>query len=420
MSVVIFTRSIGQKEIVVLFTAFIGVTYGFGIYLFPAAVESIRLDIPFSYTSLGWLTGFVQAGFLVSSLLAGFLTLRFGAINLILFSLILCAGALAALVFANSVLAIAVPIMLLGVCASLIWVPMVEVAREIISPKNRGKALGLMSSGTSYGVFVNSVLLVSVMPAHGWRALWAVSVVIVVVLTAYATVRLRRLRGRRHRQESAPSAAPSDAPVGGLARIASLPRILVGMILLTMFFNGFACTSFQTYLSPYLIGEVGLENSGAALAWRIIGLVGMFGGFLMGALADRITLRRGMIVSYLILCVATIALVSGEGDGLRIYLIHLGSVAFGLSFYSIFGLMPAYISHVFKSGNAAIVFAFGNVALGVGGVVGNLTGGYTKELFGSFDVLYLSILAAAIASIAITSFLPSETDFDSGHGVAAA
>ena len=409
--IVIFTRSIGQKEIVVLFTAFIGVTYGFGIYLFPAAVESIRRDIPFSYTSLGWLTGFVQAGFLVSSLLAGFLTLRFGAINLILFSLILCVGSLAALVFANSVLAIAVPIMLLGFCASLIWVPMVEVAREIISPKNRGKALGLMSSGTSYGVFVNSVLLVSVMPAYGWRALWAVSVVIVVVLTAYATVRLRRLRGHRHRQESARPAAP----VGGLARIASLPRILVGMILLTMFCNGFACTSFQTYLSPYLIGEVGLENSGAALAWRIIGFVGMFGGFLMGALADRITLRRGMIVSYLILCVATIALVSGEADGLRIYLIHLSSVAFGLSFYSIFGLMPAYISHAFHSGNAAVVFAFGNVALGVGGVVGNLTGGYTRDFSGSFDVLYILILAATVLSIVITAFMPCESEFESGN-----
>ena len=407
----IFIRSIGQKEIVVLFTAFIGVTYGFGIYLFPAAVESIRRDIPFSYTSLGWLTGFVQAGFLVSSLLAGFLTLRFGAINLILFSLILCIGSLAALVFANSVLAIAVPIMLLGVCASLIWVPMVEVAREIISPKNRGKALGLMSSGTSYGVFVNSVLLVSVMPAHGWRALWAVSVVIVVVLTAYATVRLRCLCGHRHRQESARPAAP----VGGLARIASLPRILVGMILLTMFCNGFACTSFQTYLSPYLIGEVGLENSGAALAWRIIGFVGMFGGFLMGALADRITLRRGMIVSYLILCVATIALVSGEADGLRIYLIHLSSVAFGLSFYSIFGLMPAYISHAFHSGNAAVVFAFGNVALGVGGVVGNLTGGYTRDFSGSFDVLYILILAATVLSIVITAFMPCESEFESGN-----
>lgn len=43
----------GQKEIVVLFTAFICVVYGFGIYLFPAVVESIRRDIDFSYGTMG-------------------------------------------------------------------------------------------------------------------------------------------------------------------------------------------------------------------------------------------------------------------------------------------------------------------------------------------------------------------------------
>lgn len=92
----------------------------------------------------------------MSSALAGFLTLRFGAVNLILFSIIVCALALAGLVFVGSVLTLGALLLILGACASLIWVPMVEVSREVIPPRNRGKALGLMSSGTSYGVFVNS------------------------------------------------------------------------------------------------------------------------------------------------------------------------------------------------------------------------------------------------------------------------
>ena len=187
-------RRIGQKETTVLFTAFIGAVYGFGMYLFPAIVESIRRDIDFSYSTLGLISGAVQTGFLVSSALAGFLTIWFGAINLILFSIILGAFALGGLALAGNVHTLGALLLILGACASLVWVPMVEVSREIISPRNRGKALGLMSSGTSYGVFINSVLLATVLPVYGWRALWVVTCSIMAILAIYSLFRLAPIR----------------------------------------------------------------------------------------------------------------------------------------------------------------------------------------------------------------------------------
>ena len=397
---------VGQKEIVVLFTAFIGATYGFGMYLFPAIVESIRRDIVFSYGTMGLISGSVQVGFFVSSALAGFLTLRFGAITLILVSIILCALSLGGLALVGNVYTLGAPLLILGACASLIWVPMVEVSREIISPHNRGKALGLMSSGTSYGVFINSALLATVLPVYGWRALWAVTCVIVAALAIYSLWRLAPMRNDRPGEGS----VVRTGKTGNWARVASLPRALVAAILAMMFLNGFCCMSFQTYLSAYLIGELGLEQTWVASVWGTIGLLGMFSGFLMGALADRITIRRGMIVTYLVLCVAALAVMFGGTGGARFLLIHVASVAFGLSFYPIFGLVPAYVSHLFSNGNAALVFAFGNAALGVGGVVGNLVGGYSKEFSGSFDILYLMILVAALLSAAIARALPSEVE----------
>ncbi|MCY4243189.1 MAG: MFS transporter [Rhodobacter sp.] len=405
----------GQKEIVVLFTAFICVVYGFGIYLFPAVVESIRRDIDFSYGTMGGISASVQAGFLVSSALAGLLTLRFGAVNLILFSIIVCALALFGLVFVGSVLTLGALLLILGACASLIWVPMVEVSREVIPPRNRGKALGLMSSGTSYGVFVNSVLLAVVLPTYGWRMLWAVTGAGVAVLAIYSLIRLKHLRNGRNGRDP----ASQTSEVGIRARVVSLPRLLVGGILAMMFLNGFSCISFQAYLSAYLIGEVKLGEVRAASAWGLIGLVGMFSGFLMGALADRITIRRGMIVAYLVLSIAAVAAMSIAPNGTRMLLVHVASVAFGLSFYAIFGLVPAYISHLFSGGNAALVFAFGNVALGMGGVVGNLVGGYTRDFSGSFGIMYVLVLAAALASAVIAAMLPGEVGRAVGYSAPA-
>src|SRR5262245_6379772 len=120
-------------EIALLFTGFIASTYGFGVYLFPAMVESIRSDIPFSYGTMGTISGLVQAGFMVSALLAGFLTIRLGAMPMILGSIAVCAVGLGGLAIASNVISMAVLLTILGGCAAAIWVPMVEVSRDIIS-----------------------------------------------------------------------------------------------------------------------------------------------------------------------------------------------------------------------------------------------------------------------------------------------
>ena len=179
-----------------------------------------------------------------------------------------------------------------------------------------------------------------------------------------------------------------------------------------MFLNGFSCMPFQTFLSAFLIGEVGFGEDRAATAWGLIGLVGMASGVLMGALADRISIRRGMVATYLVLSVAALSVMIITWGHLAVPLAYVASIAFGLSFYAVFGLVPAYISHLFGEGDAALVFAFGCVALGLGGIVGNLTGGISRELLGSFATLYFLILIAALASAIIAIVLPSEVGHD--------
>jgi MFS family permease len=72
------------------------------------------------------------------------------------------------------------------------------------------------------------------------------------------------------------------------------------------------------------------------------------------------------------------------------------SVAFGIAFYAIFGLVPAYIAQNFRGPAASIVFAAGNSALGAGGIIGNSLGGVLRQTTGSFDSIYILILVAAI------------------------
>lgn len=177
-----------------------------------------------------------------------------------------------------------------------------------------------------------------------------------------------------------------------------------------MFLNGLSCVPFQTYLSPFLQIEAGHSTELAARIWRIIAVVGMVGGFAVGALADRITIRLAMAATFLILALACLALVSGGGEEQTICL-YLAAVAFGIAFYAIFGLVPAYIGHAFGPRNAALVFAFGNIARGIGGTVGNILGGVLKEVTGSFVPIYMIMLGAALFSVGLSLAVPSERSF---------
>ncbi|MGV1832995.1 MFS transporter [Agrobacterium vitis] len=387
-------------DITLLFTAFIASTYGFGMYLFPAMVEAIRNDIRFSYGAMGAISGFVQAGFMICALLAGILTIRLGAMQMILGSITLCAVGLGAVAIAPDITSIAVCLTLLGGCAAAIWVPMVEVAREYIPKKHQGKALGLISSGTSYGVFVNSFLLTNLLPDAGWRSLWVATCVLTGLLALVGILRNRRGRGTVAQVVSVEKQSI-------LSRVRALPKGPTSAILLMMFLNGLSCMPYQTFLSAFIQSEAGYPADAAAYVWRIIGLVGMVSGFAMGWLADRITVRLGMITTYIVLAVSCAFLINATGGDSYITL-YAAAVTFGISFYAIFGLVPAYISHAFSGGRAALVFAFGNIALGLGGIVGNTLGGLLKVSSGSFEPIYLLMLGASVCSALLSAIMPSE------------
>ena len=389
---------------IALFTSFIASTYGFGIYLFPAIAPEMIKDIRFTYAEMGITTGFVQAGFLFFALVSGLLTNKVGAFRIIKTSVLLCTLSLLGMIWANNFLVISLLLILMGGCAASVWVPVVEVCQKYISPNHQARALGLMSSGTSYGVFTNSILIYFTIKDLGWRFIWIATFIIVALIYLCAFFIFRAIE--RHEAEvDSQSTSAQATSIPFLEKIRNLPRKTTAIIMLMMFLNGLSCMPFQTYLSSLLVGEHGLNIEQSASAWRLIGFVGMFGGFLIGWVADRITVRWTLLIVYLLLGQSTAILLYAEIKPVSIY---ASSALFGLSFYAIFGLVPAYISHVYKNNTAAIVFAFGNIALGLGGILGNTAGGWIKQATNTFEGLYLIILFAAIGSAVLSIVMRSE------------
>lgn len=384
-------------ELAILLTSLIAATYAFGVYLFSTLLPDMRSALSLSYTEIGWITGLAQMGFLAGALLSTRLVRLMGAVRLILASVFTCCACLGLMPLVTHASHIAALMVITGCTAATVWVPMVAVVQSAIPVRHQGKVLGLISSGTAYGLFLNGFSVPALLPRGGWQSVWLFSAALTLVLLVWGA---RRLHAGPAPQGVAAQAG-GRAAAAGPGGIAVLRDPLAAAVVLLMFLNGIACMPTMNYLLSFLREEIGYSVEAAGWVWSTIGFVGMFGGLAMGALADRLSVARSLNLTYLVLGLSTLLFLHHA----TLWEVLLGAALFGLAFNSIFGLVPAFVSLSFDSHKATTVFALSNVMLGLGSMLGNLLGGLLRERLQSFVPVYIGSLAIDLVLIGLSLYL---------------
>lgn len=403
----VFARSPGIHWIALtlLFTSFIAATYGFGVYLFPALMPDMIADFAVGYAEAGTMMSLAQIGFLLSALASGFLTEKIGAVRLVNLSVLVCAICLSLVPFAPNAFFLAALLTVMGMTSASVWVPMVVIAKSHIPVAHQGKALGLMSSGTAYGLFLNGFSIPFLLPSYGWRSVWVFVASVTAALLICGVICLRA--NARSERQLKKDALPQGAKASNWSLLLNPKNLIVPAM---MFLSGIACMPSQNYLVSLVQDELGYGVNAAANIWKAIGLIGMVGGFAMGVVADLITVRRALALSYALLALAISAFLH-HGSLVEIY---AGAAVFGLAFNAIFGLIPAYVSLTYPARMTAPIFGFGNVMLGLGAMTGNMIGGLTKEATGSFQTSYSLALATALVLLVIALLIRQGTRSEEG------
>jgi MFS family permease len=393
--------------ITVLLTSFVAATYGFGIYLFSQLVPDMRADLDFDYRLVGTITAAGQVGFLVFAMGGAWLAPKVGGAQVVIGSVVLCAVSLLLLPMTNSVPIMGLLLIVMSGTAASVWVPMVEIVSRTISYRHRGKVLGLASSGTSYGVFINSLLVPAFALSGNWRGVWfavGTGSLAVSAVALFAFWRLGLFEHRAIHTKVARNAALGSRRVGIFAGLREVVVPWVLIIWFITFMNGFSTLPFQNYLAPYLREELGFHVNFAARVWGTIGFVGMFAGFVVGWLSDRTGVRLALLVSYACIFLSSAILVVVPAG----YLPLAAGILFALAFYPIFGLVPAYVAKSSGGGQATIIFGVANITLGIGGMIGNYMGGIVRDLTGTFVWIYAAVAVSAVLLALVSLLLPPE------------
>ncbi|KMZ13721.1 Transporter [Candidatus Burkholderia humilis] len=169
-------------------------------------------------------------------------------------------------------------------------VPTVGAISRSVPFAYRSRVNGLVSSGTAYGQVVNGMLV----PWLLTGVMGAVSLVIMLL----GCVALRVLASRVFVRDALPRTIDENRSSGRHRSIVTVRNLTVWILFALA---GLACRPWQNYVSSFLSEERGLSLQMIGQLWSIVGVTGLFSGFLAGMLADMTGVRIALIVSFIAL-----------------------------------------------------------------------------------------------------------------------
>jgi AAHS family benzoate transporter-like MFS transporter len=275
---------------------------GFDIVAYGVALPSLFDEPGWEMTSrtAGFIGSAALAGMFIGSIVAGTVADRIGKKRLLLASVGLFSILTAACAFATDPLVFAALRFLAGLGLGGVVPIAGAITAEFTPVRYRNFAYAVMFAGLPTGAIIASLVGIWVIPALGWRAIFALGVVPALIIIPI---------GLRFLPNTA-STPPAELPVAADGRAAATPetasaRELVSRRLrlatLCFFATTFLCLfmiyAIQTWL-PQILREAGYSLGGALTAVLIFNIGSAVGTIIVGFVADRLGTTATLIGAF--------------------------------------------------------------------------------------------------------------------------
>jgi MFS family permease len=368
---------------------------GFGRFAYPMLLPNMRGSLGFNYSEMGLLNGAMMMGYLLFSLIGGMLATRFGPKRIVTASL-LC-GALS--MFSISRLSGFSPLLFfsfaMGAGAAGSHISITTMPMAWFEELRLGRALGIVTGGTGLGIIVTGLLLPYLLFNLGkeaWRQCWLLLASITFLVAVIGWVLLREKPGQITLSPSSPN--------GNEAAVLSTKErngLNIKAIFIIYFLFGFAYNIYATYFVAHMVEEVRLTEKTAGDIWAIFGWMCTGSGLIWGYVSDRLGRRKALlwnngIISFSVLLPLLLH---------QPFYLGLSAFLFGATFLGTVTIIAAAIGDQVDEKRASV---YGLVTLihGIGQFLGTTSGGYLKDLTGSFQLTLLVSLIGFLLCILLT------------------
>lgn len=281
--------------------------------------------------------------------------------------------------------------------------------------RQRGRALGITTMGASVGNMISPPLAASMIEHLGWRATYAWLgglATLAIGVAAYFIVREPSALGLRPDGDETPAPAPAAADrVGAAAEpsprhpwtLAEARRTGAFWVMTLMFFLSWLVVFLPVvHLGPYAI-DMGIEAARASWIISAIGIGGVLGRPLVGAMSDRV----GRLPSLAVI-LATQALVFAllpSSDSWATLFIE--AVAFGFAYGGGTTLFAALVGDYYGPSAVGSIVGFVFAIAGSAAAMGPWLAGYVVDATGSYDLsFWLGAASNALACVLVLFLRP--------------
>jgi MFS family permease len=299
--------------------------------------------------------------------------------------------------------------LLLGIGNGCMFVPLTSTITRWFVDK-RGLALGLFYAGGGIGGLILTPLIQAVISANDWRAGWVTLAALSAVLILPAALFLRKepasmgLLPLGADETTGPEGRPSgltvDVPTGPTTSdytfVEAVRSAKLGLFGLGSFLTFGGILLAQINLVAYATDK-GILAATAATAMGLVAGVNGFGRFAMGAIADKLGIRRTMMITVFLVAVVLFYLNSVN----TAWMLFLFAIPFGFLAGGFLTIMPLALAELF--GTAALGAIMGVVGLfaAIGPAFGPAIGAAIYDRTGSYFYAFLLAGIGVVIALAI-------------------
>lgn len=279
--------------------------------------------------------------------------------------------------------------------------------------RNRALAIGIAFSGVGVGSILILPWLQALILHEGWRAAcWKLGLIAVVILlpinllVAKSPESLGLLPdGERTVPGGAARKRPSNVVDHQWAAVEwTVPRALrtgrFWWLALSYFAGGWIWYSVQIHQTKYLV-EIGFEPMLAAWSLGVVGMAGIPGQIVLGALSDRFGRESVWTVSCLgfAICYSALLLLAETPSQPLLWTMVLSQ---GLLGYAVAAVMGPIVAEIFEGPRFGSIFSLLMVALIGGGAVGPFVTGLLHDWTGTYTIAFaLGIAWSVVCAVTV-------------------
>ncbi len=383
---------------------------GFGRFAYTPILPSMKEGLSLTYTQMGWIGTGNFIGYLIFSLLGGYLATLIGSRVVISASLVMVAVCLILTGFSDSFEFALAMRTLTGASSAGSNIPIMALASAWFASSRRGLASGVLVAGSSLGLLLLGPLIPFILrsfPGSGWRFCWYVlgGLTLLIALLNYAFLRDRpEEKNLQPIGDSSLSPAPTFSSSSRAPSMRSIYTSHPLWHLAGIFFTfGFSYIIFMQFFSAYLVNEAKLSTARAGSYLMLIGILSIFCGPIWGSVSDYIGRKYGLALVLLTqgICYLIFGLVKSEFGYL------LSTILFGITAWAVPTIMGAAVGDIVGARFTPAALGFTILIYGIGQALAPPVAGRIADLAGTFTPAFiLSAVVAFVGAAAALRFPP--------------